>query len=326
MAFLGFVEVVKHIPFIKKVQSELIELIKEKKIDTVVLIDYPGFNLNIAEKLKSLNVKIVYYISPQIWAWGKNRINKIKRLINKMIVVFPFEQEIYNKAGVDVDYVGHPLMEIIDNHKYLSKEDLFKEYQLDSSKDILLIMPGSRKHEVEKIFPESIKAAEKISADFNLQIVVGASQNISEEFLFKIAKKRNFKVIKGHSYDLMKYSKFGIIKSGTSTLEAAIFQLPMVIVYKISGLTYLIVKNLIKVKNIGMANIMLNEQVVPELIQHGVSHKNIYAKSKEILSNPDLYNSIKHKLSLVKEKLGDSGASKKAAQIIYKMMNDVQKN
>jgi lipid-A-disaccharide synthase len=326
MAFLGFVEVVKHIPFIKKVQSELIELIKKKKIDTVVLIDYPGFNLNIAEKLKNLNVKIVYYISPQIWAWGKNRINKIKRMINKMIVVFPFEQEIYNKAGVDVDYVGHPLMEIIDSHKYLSKEDLFKEYQLDSAKDILLIMPGSRKHEVEKIFPESIKAAEKISDDFNMQIVVSASQNISEEFLFKIAKRRNFKVIKGHTYDLMKYSRFGIIKSGTSTLEAAIFELPMVIVYKISGLTYRIVKNLIKVKNIGMANIILNEQVVPELIQNDVSHKNIYETSKGILSNPELYKSIKQKLGLVKEKLGDNGASKKAAQIIYKLMNDIQKN
>lgn len=326
MAFLGFVEVVKHIPFIKKVQSELIELVKEKNIDTVVLIDYPGFNLNIAEKLKSLNVKIVYYISPQIWAWGKNRVNKIKRLIDKMIVVFPFEQEIYKKAGVDVDYVGHPLMEIIDKHNYLSKEDLFKEYQLDSAKDILLIMPGSRKHEVEKIFPESIKAAEKISNDFNMQIIVGASQNISEEFLFKIAKKRNFKVIKDHIYDLMKYSKFGIIKSGTSTLEAAIFELPMVIVYKTSGLTYLIIKNLIKVKNIGMANIILHEQVVPELIQHDASSKMIYEKSKEILSNHDLYKSIKQKLSLVKEKLGENGASEKTAQIIFTMMNDTQKN
>jgi lipid-A-disaccharide synthase len=326
MAFLGFVEVVKHIPFIKKVQSELIELIKNKKIDTVVLIDYPGFNLNIAEKLKKLNVKIVYYISPQIWAWGKNRIDKIKRLINKMIVVFPFESEIYSKAGVAVDYVGHPLMEIIDNHKYLSKEDLFKEYQLDPTKDILLIMPGSRKHEVEKIFPESIKAAEKLSRDFNLQIVVSASQNISEEFLFKIAKKKSFKVIKGHTYDLMRYSKFGIIKSGTSTLEAAIFELPMVIVYKTSGLTYLIVKNLIKVKNIGMANIILNEQVVPELIQYDASNKMIYEKSKEILSNQDLYKSIKQKLGLVKDKLGENGASKKTAQIIFAIMNDTQKN
>ena len=321
MAFLGFVEVVKHIPFIRKVQSELIEFVREKNIDTVVLIDYPGFNLNIAEKLNSLNVKIIYYISPQIWAWGKNRINKIKRLIDKMIVVFPFEKEIYENAGVDVDYVGHPLMEIIDSHNYLSKEELFKEYQLDSAKDILLIMPGSRKHEVEKIFPVSIKAAEKLSNDFNMQIVVSASQNISEEFLFKIAKKRNFKIIKGHTYDLMKYSRFGIIKSGTSTLEAAIFELPIVIVYKTSSLTYLIVKNLIKVKNIGMVNIILNEQVVPELIQHNASYKMIYEKSKEILSNQDLYNSIKQKLSLVRETLGENGASKKTAQIIFAMMN-----
>lgn len=326
MALMGFVEVVKHIPFIKKVQSELIELVKEKNIATVVLIDYPGFNLNIAEKLKSLNVKIIYYISPQVWAWGKNRVKKIKRLIDKMIVVFPFEHEIYKTAGIDVDYVGHPLMEIIAGHQYLSKEDLFNEYQLDFAKDILLIMPGSRKHEVEKIFPESIKAAEKISNDFNMQIVVSASQNISEDFLFKIAKKSNFKVVRGHTYDLMRYSKFGIIKSGTSTLEAAICELPMVIVYKTSTVSYLIGKNLIKVKNIGMANIILNEQVVPELVQHNASHKMIYEKSEEILSNNDLYRSIKQKLSLVKEKLGENGASKKAAQIIFTMMNDTQKN
>jgi len=306
MALMGFVEVVKHIPFIKKVQSELIELVKEKNIATVVLIDYPGFNLNIAEKLKSLNVEIIYYISPQVWAWGKNRVNKIKRLVDKMIVVFPFEHEIYKTAGIDVDYVGHPLMEIITGHQYLSKEDL--------------------KHEVEKIFPESIKAGEKLSNDFNMQIVVSASQNISEDFLFKIAKKSKFKVIKGHTYDLMKYSKFGIIKSGTSTLEAAIFELPMVIVYKTSTLSYLIGKNLIKVKNIGMANIILNEQVVPELVQHNALHKMIYEKSKEILSNQDLYKSIKQKLSLVKEKLGENGASKKAAQIIFTMMDDTQNN
>ena len=326
MALIGFVEVIKHIPFIKKVQSELVDLVKEKNIGTVILIDYPGFNLNFAEKLKKLNVKIIYYISPQIWAWGKNRVDKIKRLINKMIVVFPFEQEIYRNAGVDVEYVGHPLMEIISSHKYLSKEDLFKKYQLDSEKELLLVMPGSRKHEVEKIFPESIKAADKISKEFNMQIAVSASENISEEFLFEIAKQKNFRIIKGHTYDLMKYSRFGIIKSGTSTLEAAILELPMVIVYKTSAITYFIGKKLIKVKNIGMANIMLNERVVPELIQNDVSHNMIYENSKAILSNQYLYKSIKQKLSLVKVKLGENGASQKAAQIIFKMMNDTKKN
>lgn len=326
MAFLGFVEVIRHIPFVKQVQAELIDMVHGQKINTIVLIDYPGFNLNIAEKLKSLNVKIIYYISPQVWAWGKHRINKIKRLVDKMIVVFPFEKEIYQNAGVDVDYVGHPLMEIISEHKFIDKSELYSNHQLDSSKDILLLMPGSRKQEVEKIFPVSIKAAEKIADKFNMQVVVSASENISERFLRQLTKKSNFKVIKGYTYDLMKYSKFGIIKSGTSTLEAAIFELPMVIVYKTSGLSYLIGKNLIKVKNIGMANIILNEQVVPELVQHNASHKMIYEKSKEILSNQELYRAIKQKLGLVKEKLGESGASKKAAQLIFTMMNDTQKN
>ncbi len=326
MAFLGFVEVVKHIPFVKQAQSELIDMVLGRNIDTVVLIDYPGFNLNIAKKLKSLNVKIIYYISPQIWAWGKNRINKIKRLVDKMIVVFPFEKEIYENAGVDVEYVGHPLMEIISNYKFLEKEELYNKYQLDSSKDILLVMPGSRKQEVEKIFPESIKAAEKIADEFNMQVIVSASQNIGERFLSNLTKKKNFTVVKDHTYDLMKYSKFGIIKSGTSTLEAALFQLPMVIVYKTSGLTYFIGKKLIKVTNIGMANIILNEQVVPELIQHDVSQKMIYTKSKEILSNQEKYNSIKQRFISIKETLGESGASKKAAQIIFEIMNDTEKN
>lgn len=326
MAFLGFVEVLKHIPFIKKVQSELIELVKTKNIKTVVLIDYPGFNLSIAEKLKKLNAKIIYYISPQIWAWGKNRIEKIKRLIDKMIVVFPFEQKFYNSAGIDVEYVGHPLTEIIGEYKFMAKMDFFSEYNLDPAKDILLLMPGSRKNEVEKIFPECIKAAEKLSPLFNLQIVVSASQNIHEDFLFSAAKKSHFKVIKGHTYELLKYSKFGIIKSGTSTLEAAYFQLPMVIVYRTNSLTYHIGKRLITVDNIGMANILLSERVVPELIQHDVSQKVIFEKCKEILSNSELYNSIKQKLGSIKEKLGETGASRKAAQIIYNVMNDVQSN
>ncbi len=326
MAFLGFVEVVKHIPFIKKVQSELIKVIKRENVDTIVLIDYPGFNLNLAKKLNRLRVKIIYYISPQIWAWGKNRIYKIKQLIDKMIVVFPFEEKIYKSANVDVKYVGHPLIEMINNYKYFSRDDLLKEYQLNPTQEILLIMPGSRQHEVEKIFPECIKAAEGLAKTFNMQIIVSASQNISEDYLFRIAKNKNFKVIKDRNYDLLKHSKFGIIKSGTSTLEAAIFQLPMVIVYRTSRLTYFIMKQLIKVKSIGMANIILDERVVPELIQNDVSHTVIYEKGKEILSNSELYNSIKQKLGVVKEKLGENGASKKAAQIIFDLMNDTQKD
>lgn len=320
MAFLGFAEVIKHIPFIKRVQHDLIAIIKEKNIRNVVLIDYPGFNLNFAKKLKALNLNVIYYISPQIWAWGAGRINKIKKLVSKMIVVFPFEEKFYKDSGVNVEFVGHPLLERINEHKFLTKDELFEKFNLDKSKELLLILPGSRLHEIERILPESIKAAEKIACEFHLQIVIAGSPNISEEIYNKLSNTKENKIITGHTYELMKYSKIGIIKSGTSTLESALFTLPMIIVYKTGFITYSIGKNLVKVKNIGMANIIAGEKVVPELIQNNANAESIYLECKRILSDERLYNSIKQKLSKVKDKLGSEGASRKAAGLIYSMM------
>ncbi len=162
LAFLGFAEVIRHIPFVKKVQSDLIKVIKEKNIEHVIMIDYPGFNLNFAKKIKPLGVKILYYVSPQIWAWGIGRMKKIKYLVKKMFVVFPFEEEIYKNAGVDVEFVGHPLLDRINRYEYLSKVEFFEKYNLDPAKDILLILPGSRKFEVEKIFPACMTCRFKI--------------------------------------------------------------------------------------------------------------------------------------------------------------------
>ena len=322
MAFLGFVEVVKHIPFIKKVQRKLLELVKAKNINTVVLIDYPGFNLSIAKKLKRLNVKIVYYISPQIWAWGSARINKIKKLVNKMLVVFPFEESLYSNQNVDVEFVGHPLLERLKEYDFLSKEKLFEKYDLDRNKEILLILPGSREQEVKHIFPEVIKAAVKLAGEFNLQVITACSSNIDENLFYKITEVENFKVIKSDTYNLLKNSKFGIVKSGTSTLEAGLFQLPMVIVYKTSISTYWIGKSLIRVDQIGMANIICGEKVVPELIQNQVREKTIYEECKKILADKKLYETIKSKFGLIKEKLGTVGASAKAALLIHKIMNE----
>jgi lipid-A-disaccharide synthase len=324
MAFLGFAEVVKHLPFIKRVQNDLMHIIKEKKIKNVVLIDYPGFNLNFANKIKHLGVNILYYISPQIWAWGIKRVKKIKKLVKKMFVVFPFEEEIYKKEGIPVEYVGHPLLERIKDYDYLNEEEFYKKLELDKGKEILLIMPGSRKHEIEKIFPECIIAADKLSKEFNLQIVVVRASNIAEDSYEKLTSLRNFKIIEGCTYDLMKHSKIGIIKSGTSTLEAALFELPMVIIYKTSRLTYLIVKNLINVKNIGMANIISGEKVVQELIQKDAEAEKIFSECKRMLSDRHLYDSIKSKLSLVKNKLGNIGASKRTAESIYAIMNEAE--
>ncbi len=321
MAFLGFVEVVKHIPFVKQVQKDLIEIIKEKNIKDVVLIDYPGFNLNFAKKLKALNVKVIYYISPQIWAWGAGRIKKIKKLVDKMIVLFPFEEEMYKKENINVEFVGHPLLERISEYNFLSKEDFYNKFGLDETKEILLILPGSRNNEVVKILPEAFAAAKKLAKEFNLQIVIAGSTNIDDEIFRKLNLSGSYKIIKGFTYDLMRQAKIGIIKSGTSTLEAGLFELPSVIVYRTSYLSYLIGKNLIKIKDIAMANIISGERVLPELIQNDVTNDLIYSECKTILSNENLYSSIKEKLKNIKTKLGTIGASGRAADSIIAMMN-----
>lgn len=321
MAFLGFAEVVKHIPFIRQVQSELIEVIRNENIKYAVLIDYPGFNLNFAKKLKKIGVKIIYYISPQIWAWGRGRIKKIKKLVDKMLVVFPFEEELYKSNSINVELVGHPLLERISEHELLSRDELFKKFNLPD-KDIVLVMPGSREHEVKKIFPEALRAAERIADEFSLQVIVACSSNIDEQIFYNLNTSKKFNVVKGFTYDLMNYSKLGIIKSGTSTLEAGLLGLPMVIVYKTSFITYLIGKSLVQVDNIGMVNIISGKKVVPELIQNDATEQTIYLECKKILSDKTLYEDIKNKLNLLKEKLGSTGASGRAAKIIYSLLNE----
>jgi lipid-A-disaccharide synthase len=322
MAFLGFVEVIRHLPFIKKVQSDLIKEVKKRNVKEIVLIDYPGFNLSIAKKLKALEpkLKLIYYITPQVWAWGKGRVKKIKELFKKVLIVFPFEEKFFKEKDIDTEFVGHPLIQEMNDHEFLSRELLFTKYNLDRTKEILLILPGSRKQEVKSIFPDSIKAASKLADEFDLQIIVACSGGIDEKLFYELTDNENFKVIKDQTYDLLKHSKFGIVKSGTSTLEAGLLELPMVIVYKTSWMTYAIGKSLVKIKNIGMANIVLDEQVVPELIQGKANADNIYNEAKKILSDEDLLNQMKLKLSRIIKILGDKNAPQNAAKIIYSLM------
>lgn len=324
MAFLGFVEVIKHLSFIKKIQARLLDEIQKRKVKHVILIDYPGFNLSIAKKIKTLKpeLKLTYYITPQVWAWGKGRVKKIKKYFDKVLVVFPFEEKFFNEKNVQCEYVGHPLIEEINNYEFISRNLLNNKFDLDPEKEILLILAGSRKQEVKSIFPETIKAAEKISDDMGMQIVVACAENLDENIFYDLTELKNFKVIKNYTYDLLKHSKFGIIKSGTSTLEAGLLKLPMVIVYKTSWLTYIIGKTLVKISNIGMTNIILEEQVVPELIQSDANADRIYDEAKGILSDEDLYENIKIRLGRIKEILGEKNAPRNAAKSIYSIINE----
>lgn len=324
MAFLGFIEVIRHLPFIKKVQNTLIEKVRSENINNVVLIDYPGFNLNIAKKLKKINRKIIYYISPQVWAWGKGRIKKIKKVVDKMIVVFPFEQDLFKQHGLDAIYVGHPIIERLNNYQFLSKAELYKKLELDENKEILLIMPGSRKHEIKKLFPPAIEAAKKLAQTYNLHIVVACADNIDNSLFENLSDSKNYKLVNGYTYDLMKHSVVGIIKSGTSTLEAGIMELPFVVIYATNAITYFLGKMLVKIKNIAMANILLGDTVVEELIQNQVTSSNIYNACQKLLSDKSYYQKIKTRLSELKNKIGNSGASQRAAKIIYDQLNEVK--
>lgn len=326
MAFLGFVEVIKHLPFIKKVQRDLIDEVKKRKIGEAVLIDYPGFNLSTAKKLKALEpelkLELIYYITPQVWAWGKSRVKKIKELFRKVLVVFPFEEKFFKEKNVNAEFVGHPLIQEINGYDFISRNLLDNKFKLDPAKEILLILPGSRKQEVKSIFPEAIKASVKLADELDMQIVVACSSNLDERVFYQLTDVKNYKVIKDHTYDLLKHAKFGIVKSGTSTLEAGLMELPMVIVYKTSLMSYIIGKSLVKIKNIGMANIVLDENVVPELIQSDASAEKIYDAAKNILSDDDFYDDVKRKLSGIKKVLGDKNAPQNAARIIYSILNE----
>ena len=322
MSFLGFVEVVKHLPFIRKVQKELLDEVKIRKTKFAILIDYPGFNISIAKKLKALGVETFYYISPQVWAWGKGRVKKIRKLISKMLVVFPFEENFYKEKSVNAEFVGHPLIRELNEYNYLSKNELINKFGILPDKEILLLLPGSRKHEVKDIFPAIYLAAKKIAQKFNFQIVVACASSVDESLLRETVKENDYKIISGYTYDLIKHSKFGVIKSGTSTLEAGLLNLPMIIVYKASALTYFIGKTLVKLDNIGIVNILLGKTLLPELIQNDVNPEKIFQEAEKILINTEKYNSIKTELNKLHEILGNKNAAENAARIIYNLMNE----
>ncbi len=323
MAFLGFIEVIRHLPFIMMVERSLIKKIKEENIKTLILIDYPGFNLRFARKAKEMGLKVIYYISPQVWAWGKGRVKKIKEQVDRMLVLFPFEENFFKKNGVDATFVGHPLIERINEYSFLTRDELFDKFSLDKSREILLLMPGSRKHEIKKIFPVSVKAAVKAASKLNMQVVVACSENIDESLLKNAYDGEGYKIVKGNTYDLMKHSKFGIIKSGTSTLEAGIINLPYIVVYSTSSITFFLGKMVVDIKNLAISNILLEENVVDELIQNDLTEENIISRVTEIVKDESRYSGIKARLARLKTILGESRASERAAKIVLEYVNGI---
>jgi lipid-A-disaccharide synthase len=323
LAIFGFWEVVKNIRFIKQVERDLLAEVDKRKPTLAVLIDYPGFNLRLAPKLKSRGIKVFYYISPQIWAWGAKRINKIKANVDFMAVIFEFEKDLYEKAGVPVRWVGHPLLDVIKVDS--TAEQFYKNYNFKNDNNLIGLFPGSRAQEIKRILPEMLYALELISIGYpRVKGIIGAAPAIDDSFYESIiAQSKNDdsrplkdKVLlhRGSNYDLMAHAKVNLVCSGTATLECAMIGTPFVVVYKTSPITYMIARNLIRIPVIGMVNVVAGKKIVPELIQKECNAKNMAAHILNYLNDPNYYSEVRTNLAVIKPKLGESGASRRAAE------------
>jgi lipid-A-disaccharide synthase len=321
LAVMGFFEVLSKLGLIREVMKAMLRLAEERRPDLVVLIDYPGFNLRFARKVKTMGVPIAYYISPQVWAWGGNRVKKMRGLIDKMIVIFPFEVEIYRKFDIDCEFVGHPLLEVL--RPVMSEEDFQSRFDLRKNEILLGLLPGSRWQEVERILPTMVETAELLGPRIrNLRIMLGLAPSLEKESVQRILDqfKTRVDIVENLTYDLMKHSDVLLVTSGTATLESAILGTPFIVLYKTSPWTYLFAKSLVSIPNIALANVVAGKKIVPEYIQNKAVPKDIAEEVHDILTNKQRYKSIKSELSSVKEKVGEAGASKRAAQIINGML------
>ena len=319
LAVMGFWEVLKKIIFFKKVQDSIIADIKEKKPDRIILIDYPGLNLRLAKKIKSFsNIKITYYIAPQVWAWKEKRINVLKKFIDQLIVIFPFEINYFKSKNIFVDFVGHPFF---DEWKPSSKKELKSKLKLQRNYPVLTLFPGSRNDEIKRHIHLFIKAALLIKKQINnLQIVIGCAPNININEFYNIPN--NVYIEKNSPRDALECADIAILASGTATIEASIFNVPSVIIYKSSWLSWIIAKNFVKTPYIGMSNLIANKKVMPEFVQNNATPNKISNELIKIFNNKDYYNSIVNDLKLISEKLGSSGASLRAAKLILNDKNE----
>lgn len=314
VSFMGFIEVLKHLPFIKVMAHTLEQVLKFKKPDVLVLIDYPGFNLRFAQKAKRYGIRILYYISPQVWAWHRSRINTIRKVVDQMLVIFPFEVELYKKAGVPVEFVGHPLLDSVKSS--LRREALAEILGFDSKKPILALLPGSRLQEIENIFPPMLTAARAVQKKIDCEIILAIAPTLEQEYFRTLYDVQGIHLAQGLTYEVVSHAQCALVASGTATLETAILGTPMVVVYRTSWLTYLIGRAVVRVKHIGLVNIVAGKTVVPECIQHKAKAKILAAHAIEFMTNEEKRKQIKEELTAVRNQLGMSGASRKVAEHI----------
>ena len=314
LAFMGFAEVVKNLPTIFKnirfCKSDILSF----NPDVIIFIDYPGFNLRIASFAKQHNIKTVYYISPQIWAWKQSRVHQIKRDIDKMLVILPFEAEFYAGFNCQVDFVGHPLLDAISNMD--QPDSSWRTKNKLTEKPIIALLPGSRKQEINSMLPIMLSVVDAYP-DYQFVVAVAPGQDLS--FYMPFTQNKNVSLVQGATYPLLQNAHAALVTSGTATLETALFNVPEVVCYKGSSISYQIAKRIIKVKYISLVNLIMDKMVVKELIQDELNLVNLKKAVDDIL-NKDHRIQYHEDFNLLKEKLGGPGASQRAASKIIEFL------
>lgn len=322
LSVTGFTEVLKHVVVISKAFTCIKSHLEKVNPDLLILVDYPGFNLRLLKFAKQKNIRTLYYISPQIWAWKPKRIHLIKKNVDKMAVILPFEKKIYEEAGVPVAFVGHPLL-----HRLASCDDkpsLKKELKLPLDKKIVALLPGSRRNEVEKLFPVMLEAASIVKNQYpDVHFVMPVASTLSEEIFEKYLKaySLNYSLISGRAEEVMLVADCVAVASGTASLECALLERPMCIVYRASLLTYVIARRLMKVRYLGLCNLLQNQMIVPELLQDDFNVKELSKMLLRLLEDESLISGIKKNLSVLRESLSSKQADSTLHELVLEMLN-----
>ena len=323
VAVVGITEVLHKIPTVVRVQNRVAREAAERGASLAILVDSPGTHLGVARRLKQRGIPVGYFIGPQVWAWRAGRVRIVKRLVNRMVVIFPFEEKIYRDAGVPVNFVGHPLVDVA--RPTMTRIEFAARYGLDATLPIVTVLPGSRRSEIEQNYPAVIEACERLrhggGAAAGVQFVHAAAPNLKAE-LFAAYSRPGLDLtrVEGATYDALAAADCAIVASGTATVEAALLGTPMVVVYRVNRVTAAIVRRMIRTPFIGMVNLIAGKRVVPELIQHAFTPEAVEAEVRKLLESESARAEAKAGLAEVRAKLGPGGAIERAADVFAAML------
>ncbi|PCI29604.1 MAG: lipid-A-disaccharide synthase [SAR324 cluster bacterium] len=320
LAVIGFIEVMKRYKYYKGIFDEMVSKLDEERPDAVFLVDYAGFNLRFAAEAKKRGIKVIFYIAPQVWAWKKNRIHKMKAFIDELIVLFPFEVDFFKENGMVAHCFGHPLLDIAKPS--LDRKEFSQKWGLENQNKRISFLPGSRKNEILKHLPLLIQVVENLAIQrANLQFIFPLAPTVTREEVLPYFEgvKAEVQIVEQDTYNAVANSDFAVVASGTATLETAILQTPMLIFYKVSPLTYLIAKFILRIGDIGLPNIVARKKIVPELVQHS-SPETMVKMILSYLEDRPKYQEVRDNLAQLKHDLGEEHAYANTAKFVASLL------